>query len=409
MDTLYGRWQIDKLQGFRQVQDETADQVVAHFESHEGPAAVTRIFRTLADNQSLKDIKDPVLAEYFQTNAKLPPWADQKKMELASHLYERNGLLTSTVLMCCSLPMCYACGNGAHILWLTGRLDLTSAKVDPMVRRVMQTAQFVLDNKTKEAYTPEGHGFASTLKVRLVHATIRYIVRKKAESKDWDVPLLGEIPDFNEIGAPINQEDLAGTLMSFGYVVIRGMEMLGVDFTEEEKDAWIHHTNVVGYILGIKEDLLPKDYNDARDLTFSVLKHQGRASIHGKELTKAITTLMAELTPGTWFDRYPIFLMSKFLNFYEDQTGLNFHEFIDLDHHSTLKDRIIFNISKLGASITDELGDHFGIAASVTERFNVRLLDAMIKYFDDGMRAKFRIPEHLRHSWGVRVENQAPQ
>ena len=131
MDTLYGKWQTGLLQSFRQVQDEAADKVVAHFETHEGPHAVTRIFHQMVDNRSISYIQEPVLAEYFQTHAKLPDWADPDKIKLAGEVYERNGLLVSTVLMCNSLPMCYACGYGSHILWLTGRLDLTSAGVDP--------------------------------------------------------------------------------------------------------------------------------------------------------------------------------------------------------------------------------------------------------------------------------------
>ncbi len=184
MDTLYGRWQTDLLQGFRHVEDEVADKVVAHFETHEGPHAVTRIFHKMVDNRAIANIEEPVLAEYFQSHAKLPEWADPEKIRIAGELYERNGLLVSTVLMCCSLPMCYACGYGSHILWLTGRLDLTSSSVDPLVRRVMQTAQFVVDNKVLNAYEPEGHGFASALKVRLIHATIRYLIKHKIANND---------------------------------------------------------------------------------------------------------------------------------------------------------------------------------------------------------------------------------
>ena len=83
-------------------------------------------------------------------------------------------------------------------------------------RRILETAQFVFDVLNLGAFTATGRGVRSTQKVRLMHATIRHLTLMEGQwdSKSW--------------GVPLNQEDLAGTLMTFSVVVLDVFESVGV-------------------------------------------------------------------------------------------------------------------------------------------------------------------------------------
>ena len=142
-------------------------------------------------------------------------------------------------LACASLPACYAARKGVQVLHLTARLQ-----TDP-VRRIGETAQLTLDAMAPGGLAPGGAGVRDAQKVRLMHAAVRHLV---GTSGAWD-------PDW---GVPVNQEDLAGTLMTFSIVVVDSLRKLGVSVSDEEADAYFHAWNCVGHILGLDARLLDR-------------------------------------------------------------------------------------------------------------------------------------------------------
>ena len=141
-------------------------------------------------------------------------------------------------LFCWSLPCSYSCAKGVQVLGLTRRIGK-----EPH-RRILETAQFILDVMAEGGLEAGGHGVRTAQKIRLLHTTIRYHIRTKPGwNADW--------------GVPINQEDLAGTLLSFA-LLPRTLVKMGLDFTAKEEAAFFHCWRVIGRILGIEEALLPK-------------------------------------------------------------------------------------------------------------------------------------------------------
>ena len=51
------------------------------------------------------------------------------------------------------------------------------------------------------------------------------------------------------------------TLMTFSYVVIEGFRTMGYDMTDRQRQGYIHCWNVVGYLMGIREELLPATFD----------------------------------------------------------------------------------------------------------------------------------------------------
>jgi hypothetical protein len=73
---------------------------------------------------------------------------------------------------------CYAGYPGVKVLTFSRRLDHDA------VRRVGETAQFVLAVMTPGSLHPGGRGIRKIQKIRLLHAAIRHLV---SSSGRWDV------------------------------------------------------------------------------------------------------------------------------------------------------------------------------------------------------------------------------
>ncbi|WP_078971355.1 oxygenase MpaB family protein [Streptomyces chattanoogensis] len=234
------------------------------------------------NSQALPTGLPPRLQHYFELSSVLPEWADPELIERGRALLGRYEALVVSTLLCGSLPLCYGCGDGAEVLARSQRL--TSG----VYRRLMETSQFVVDVLDDGGLGPQGHGLRSAQKIRLLHATMRYHVGRQG---DWN----------GSWGLPVNQEDLAGTLMSFSVVIPRGLARLGVDLPREDRDAFFHVWRVVGHVLGVDNQLNPSTFDDGAELFDTILRRQQRSSEAGIALTKAILDFIREVLPGPAF------------------------------------------------------------------------------------------------------------
>jgi hypothetical protein len=127
--------------------------------------------------------------------------------------------------------------------------------------------------------------FAICLKVRLLHASIRYFT---LHSKKWDLAW----------GYPINQEDMLGTNLAFSLVVLRGLEKLGYSIDKTYEDAYINIWNVIGFLLGVKQEIMPKNYVEALKIDKQIADRQFRQSVEGQELTASLMQVIRSFAPN---------------------------------------------------------------------------------------------------------------
>src|SRR6185436_16758318 len=111
------------------------------------------------------------------------------------------------------------------------------------------------------SFSAGGRGMRAAQKVRLLHAAIRRMTR---EHTGWDMA----------DGLPLNQEDLAATLMTFSVIVLDSVDRLDVPASAEEREAWLHLWKVIGALLGIRSELLPRDVADGDALMESIRRRQ---------------------------------------------------------------------------------------------------------------------------------------
>ena len=175
---------------------------------------------------------------------------------------------------------------------LTGRL------VAGPVRRVAETAQMVLDVMTTDGLDRDrGAGYQDVRRVRLMHAAVRNFIRCDPSVPHTDyfpTPTHGWCDGW---GMPLNQEDLLGGLLTFTVSVFEVLDKLGVDVADEDLEAYLYRWKVVGALLGIREDLLPIDVAEAREIAALIRLRQLGPSNDGRQLTGALVEALANGVP----------------------------------------------------------------------------------------------------------------
>jgi hypothetical protein len=278
-----GGWTDDLLDRMREAGDPSADTAIAETYSLGRAEQVRQALLGFGRNSDAAPVGlPPALCQYFDQASVLPEWADPARIERGHVLLGRYQPQILTTLLCASLPLCYGCAQGAQVLYRSQRL--TSG----VYRRLMETAQFIIDVLDSGGLGPGGRGVRSAQKIRLLHATMRYHV---ARQDSWE-------PAW---GLPVNQEDLAGTLFSFSVVIPRGLERLGVSLPVRDRDAFFHIWRVIGHLLGVNERVNPAEFDDGAALWDTILRRRQAPSEAGTALTKGVLDFIREVLPGPVF------------------------------------------------------------------------------------------------------------
>jgi hypothetical protein len=256
------------------------------------------------------------LCDYFSSTARLPAWTDPEKLARGSRLAVLYGILDSLILCCGSLPWCYLDAKGVPVLASTQRLQ--GARV---YRRIWETSHFVVNAVAPGGLGPNGKGIFFAQRVRLLHAAVRNRLLSPrpphadaAEAGRTAASMRESVEkiDWASIGLPLNQEDMAYVLLTFSYVGISGLRKLGARPTRDDADAYIHLWNVIGHVLGIRQDLMPETFDDAEALFHVMLQRVREPSEKGHLLTRSLVTWMEEVAPGRTKD-VPTILVTHLL------------------------------------------------------------------------------------------------
>jgi mpaB/rubber oxygenase-like protein len=385
-DDSEGRWTDELLDRMRMRGDPEADEVVTRYFEESADAGPKQFFQQLVTKPDpVPEECSPAVADYLAEQPPLPSWADPDRIRAGEEFFGRWGLYVPLVLICSSLPECYGAAKGVQVLHLTARLASDTR------RRIVETAQMVIDVMTPGGMEPGAAGYRTVRRVRLMHAGVRYLIQhdprvaREAEAAGprWS-------PDW---GVPVNQEDLAGTLATFSWSVIGGLRSLGVPVSSDEADAYLHAWNVVGAMLGVREELLARDCDDADALTRRIRERQWGPSPEGAEMARALVQMLDASAPGRIV---PGFSGSMIRHFVGDELA----DMLDVPRPSRARG-IVRRASAL--AIAAGLAQQHSRVARALAGATSRALLRSYMTFDRGVeRTSFAIPTHLAESWNVR-------
>lgn len=268
----------DVLDAMRHRGDPPADERVRRILDREGVGGVERIMHTLVVEELLPGEELQQLAHFDADHE-----TDPATIRRGQRVFEEHGPEILWVLGCYSLPSAFASANGVEVLAQTNFLTQQTN------RRLIETSQMVVDVLTEGGLNQGGRGTTTIEKVRLMHAAIRILVTRRTD----------QVWDADRLGVPINQEDLAGTLMTFSYLAVDGLKKLGIRLTREEREAYLATWFHIGRQMGLTPDLIPTDFRSAKQLTKAIQDRQIRPTATGREmLIPLLATLDSKSLPG---------------------------------------------------------------------------------------------------------------
>lgn len=367
------RWTDELLNSMSQVADPDADRAVRAVFDTRGIAQINAIMAHLVANDDLiPDGLPPNLRDYLVETAKFPSWIDWKLLAQGIDLFNANGPEIVMLLFGASLPIVYADPKIAGVLILT--TDLTKNTF----RRIIETAQFILDVTTPDAFSETGRGIRTIQKVRLMHATIRHLIEFDPKwVARWD----------HNLGVPISQLHLIGTLLSFSTTVLQGLEKMNLRVSAGDREAYIHLWKVIGHFLGIQDILLPNDYVDSVELMARWCNLFRAKTTAGVQLAEALVTLMYSYLDD------PV-TRGLVINWIRIWIGDETADLLGVSRSNWT--RILIPIERLlfGLLARTEYSSKF--LARIVRRTSRKLLEGAVTFERGGNRPQFRIPEHLR-------------
>lgn len=181
------------------------------------------------------------LRALFEQLDHVPVWVDWGAIDRASDVLFRTGFFGGTVLGAKSLVTGYCSPGGNKPLVFTGQLEHRKR----IGYRLAETCRFVVDVCERGGMRRFGRGFATTVRVRIMHATVRRLIAASGR--------------FDEAawGAPINQHDMVGTTILFSQAYLEGIRMVGFEITPAEADDFLHLWRYNGWVIGVEPELLP--------------------------------------------------------------------------------------------------------------------------------------------------------
>lgn len=211
----------------------------------------------------------PELVRLMEEVDRVPEWVDWGAVRRGGDVFLRTGILGGFVLGGVSLMAGYASPAGNKPLAMSGRLE------GQVSRRLAETARFVWAVSKPDGMRRDGDGFAITVKVRVMHALVRRLLRRSGR---YDVVAWGE---------PINQHDMMGTLLLFSSLFVQGVRKLGCDVSEADAEDLVHLWRYVGHVIGVEPALAPVSWHEACRREEILIATQGPADDDGRALAAA--------------------------------------------------------------------------------------------------------------------------
>ncbi len=348
----------------------------------------------------------PELVAYFENfdDFQLTP-AEVTILEKGAEFFEKNGPKITFALGVRSLLKQYAHTKAIEVLRLTTLL------VKHVNRRILETMQFVLDVMSPgwAKTLPNGKvelnlnhpGLMTVKKLRLVHAMVRY----RLQHKMYDTSL-GEY-NIDQLGFPINQEDMVFAIHTFSLEIIEGLREMRVPVTEAEAENYFQCWKIMGRALGVSRDLEPASYADAIDLQELIYKrHFTLPNASGPILSTALMH---------WFvTAVPLLEEKTLVTFIRDFNGP--------ENYDILKDHLKIDIGNAHADLKAHLSDdlHFeektangpGLKGPkgdlAFDNFFLHFIRTLITTERGGKDETFRIGDGFIAAWDLNRMNEKP-
>lgn len=279
-------------------------------EASAAPTPPRDLYAALRDNHE----SNPKLARLWKELQTVPEWVDWEQIARGQDVFYRYGGACLTGLAYQSLLGGMGAARVVETLARTGGFSTKVAR-----RRLFETTQHILQcTRSLESLQPGGDGFASSVRVRLLHAAVRRRIMKLAEQRE-------DYFDVKEWGVPINDLDSIATIGTFSATLIWiALPRQGIYLRKREIEDYIALWRYIGYLVGCPTDPYFSTPTKAKAVMETLLMNEINPTDMSKLLANNIIKSLDDQPPG-YASADMLVASARWLNGHElgDRLGLS--------------------------------------------------------------------------------------
>jgi len=274
------------------VWDDVADPLLASLLDR---GAIPEVNRLLYDwnrnDQPLPAGLPEDLRAFIEQARQLPSWADPAKLDAGArfHALKGNYIVVLTIvgagMLATAIPK-----EARAVYYSAGGADLKD--------RIAKTNILAYAVRPRNAWGAGGTAVVEAVKTRLVHAAVRHLLKS---SPHWSGPV------------PISQEDMLVTWHTLATYSMRGMREWKVRISSTEAAGYLHSVQMLGHMLGIRDEFLPATWDSSYAQSDLVLPRNMGPTPEGVELNAILRDMLAELTSPGGIDKPLVNAFARYL------------------------------------------------------------------------------------------------
>lgn len=250
--SMYGRDLVAQLTDHALLADDYAYQAMLDFKDKSNTMNWRTFDRALEHGLDALDDPTPGMVALFDQLDRIPDWVDFDQLYRGAVAFWRAGTIVQPVLAWGAIGGGFSMYSATRPVLFSGRLRHT----DKVGTRLVESFRYVVGAYTPGGMQRFGEGFRLTAKVRMIHAAVRHSLSR---SDHWD---------WAGWGIPINNLDSMVTQAGqFGVKFTDAVQSSGIKFSDREIEDIFALSRYVGYVIGVPEEILHTDYDDARTKT----------------------------------------------------------------------------------------------------------------------------------------------
>jgi hypothetical protein len=256
------------------------------------------LYLLLRDNAE----KDEKLRQLWTEVNTIPEWVDWDQIARGQDVFYRYGGATLTGLAYQSLLGGMGANRVVEVLARTGGFSVKVAR-----HRLFETTQHILEcTKSIESIKPGGAGFASSLRVRLLHAAVRQRIMKLEKSRPGYY-------NVEKYGVPINDFDCIATIGTFsGTIIWFSLPRQGIWLRSREIEDYLALWRLIAYYTGTPTEPFETP-EKAKAITESLLMNEINPTETSKVLAANIIRCL-EAQPPAYASRSFLEVNARWLN-----------------------------------------------------------------------------------------------
>ena len=214
--------------------DPPADAVVEELDATALPQEVHEAIATALDASSAPGHTPESMRKLVESARAVPDWFDPQIAMAGTRAFLRNSDAVMMGLVCGAII------EGFSTL-ISKSFRIRGRIRDNGVRRLKQNMLQLVEQFMPGGILPGGDGWRLSLRIRLVHAKSRRLLMK---SDEWDSAVYG---------MPLSAAHVMLGAAAFSARLMGHVDRLGGDFTDEEREAYVHVWRYTSTLLGVPE------------------------------------------------------------------------------------------------------------------------------------------------------------